>query len=199
MDFDLIYEIKSKGEFYLEPWPHVIVNQVLDPKIADLLGENWPDEGVSGRVGKKLQLTKESAPNEAWKNFYDTIITKQGQDLNLFMCETFKNFCTPFESETPFDEIALRLNEEPEERMIKNWHVDNARKKFTGIMYFENPVGRLELSNCETTKSIEPKHNMYVFWAASEETVHRFFAGPGTRKSLSLSAHYPRANQSQET
>lgn len=192
MDFDLIYEIESKAEFYPEPWPHVIVNQVLDPNLADLLSENWPDNGSNTSVGKKLKLTEESAPNEVWKNFYSNIIIEQGQDLNQFMCETFKNFCKPFEFETPFDEISLRLNEEPEERIIKNWHVDDARKKFTGIMYFGNPVGRLELSNFETIKSIEPKHNMYVFWAASEETVHRFFAGPGTRKSLSLSAHYPK-------
>ena len=194
MEINLIDSLKEKSEFYLDPWPHVIVNQVFSSKIADSLGKSWPKIGEESKNGKRLNLTMESAPNEIWKSFYNSIINEQNEDLNHFMCETFKGFCKPYEVEPTFDDIVLRYNEEREERMIKDWHIDGDRKKFTGLMYFNNPIGRLELTNCETTKVIEPKHNMYVFWAHSEEAVHRFFAGPGTRHSLSLSAHYPKVD-----
>lgn len=191
MKINLIESIKEKGEFYLDPWPHMIVKNVLDENLADMLGENWPTIGLESDVGKTVNIAV-SDPQKIhplWQKFYTDII-EQGYDLNRYMCEVFKGFCKSHNPKEKFDEIRLRIVKEDQERMIKPWHTDNKRKKFTGLMYFDNPVGRLELFNFETTKVIEPESNMYVFWPSSKETVHRFFAGPGTRKSVSISANH---------
>jgi hypothetical protein len=162
-----------------DPWPHIMIEEALEPNFAKSLLETFPDSN-------KFHHGYDGTPN--WSKFTTENIERASETYDMLE-EIFNAPHTPYSHH----ELNLNLYQNASIDLIRDWHTDGREKKFQILLYLgEEDGGEFELLNDSKTLTYPYKHNRLIVWHNTKETQHRFWSVVGNRYTVSMPLYsYP--------
>ncbi len=182
-----MYLFDRPYQYFNEPWPHIVIENVLPDDVADYMLKNWPEGQPYGSWVRNFGAGNDDPVHAKFErvNFIertDDILKTSAEifgDNDVFDCD--------------LDGLIYRDLKSDESYLVRDWHIDNPEKKYHGMLYIGSGkdasfVARHDKTGLE--KVYEYKHNRFLWWRNTPETMHKFYSGTGSRKTISISADF---------
>lgn len=173
-----LFEHTQRAQLYDWPYPHLVIQNALDPALAKLLA---------------LQLNC-SDPPPLWQKVIEENLNRRSSETVKYLDSIFEQPTTDFHvHEANFAD----LSDHREPVLIRNWHLDSSMKKYQTLYFLGNCTkgGEHEmLEEATGMKKVIPfTHNMLLAWHNNHEhpkAIHRFYSGVGQRYTLNIPIDY---------
>jgi hypothetical protein len=173
-----LFEHTQRAQLYDWPYPHLVIQNALDPALAKLLA---------------LQLNCENPP-PLWQKVIEENLNRRSSETVEYLDSIFEQPTTDVRvHEANFADLSNYR--EPE--LIRDWHLDSSMKKYQTLYFLGNCTkgGEHEMLEEATgmKKVISFTHNMLLAWHNSHEpptATHRFYSGQGQRYTLNIPIDY---------
>lgn len=181
-----MYLFDQKYQYFEEPWPHILIENVLPEHVADYMLHNWPE----GKPYSDIVHFGADVDDPVYNDFEKiNFIERADEILSL----SAKIFGDEKSNDCDLDGLAYRELKASESYLFRDWHTDNPNKKYHGILYIGSGPNAAFVAKNEKTgaeKIYEYEHNRFLWWRNTPETVHKFYTGTGSRKTISISADF---------
>lgn len=177
-------------QYFEEPWPHIVIENVLPEDVADHMLHNWPD--IAGFGPRFLEFGGFGIDTEdpILLEFERVNFFERADDILKMSAEIFKDELV---DDCDLDGFMYKDHKYQTPTLIRDWHTDNPNKKYNGILYIgSGPNAQFVAKNKKTKieKTYEYEHNRLIWWRSNSESWHKFYSGVGSRKTMSISADF---------
>ena len=191
-------------QYFEEPWPHIVIENVLPKKIADHMLHNWPETNVYNESHKK-EIDRSDVLLEPILNFganSDDPIYEEFEYVNFVQRtdEILETAAKIFNDPDPYDcDLTDLVYREVKRKasdpvvLVRDWHTDKPQKKYNSILYIgsgENAGFQALNKKTGIDKMYEYRHNRLIWWRNTREAVHRFYSGNASRKTINLASDF---------
>ena len=181
-----MYLFDKPYQYFTEPWPHIVIENVLPDDVAEYMLNNWP-EGQDYGVIKTFGAGNDDPVHAEFErvNFIE-----RADDILMTSAQIF-NDDDAFDCD--LDGLIYRDLKADEPCLVRDWHIDNTEKKYHGILYIGSVKDAAFVARNDETcleKVYEYEHNRFLWWRNTPETMHKFYSGTGSRKTISISADF---------
>lgn len=173
-----LFENRQRAQLYDWPYPHLVIQNALDPALAKLLA---------------LQLNC-SDPPPLWQKVIEENLNHRSSETVEYLDSVFEQPTTDFHVHEA-NLTSLDFGGDPE--LVRDWHIDGDRKKYQTLYFFGNCTkgGEHEMLDEKTgmRKVIPFTHNMMLAWYnrySEPRAMHRFYSGQGQRYTFNMPVDY---------
>lgn len=183
-----MYLLNNTIQYLDEPWPHIVIDNVLPNDVAGYMLANFPSAGSS---------EKEQRQNK-FIGYSDDPVFKEFHDINEARQQEFHETLNDIFSQPKEDLINTRYSfktTKPREvyQVEKKWHTDKSDKKYKVLIYLGSGKGGwYEMANPDTKqiKKYEYQHNRAIIYNNSEQCFHRFYSSNVDRHTIGFSVKF---------
>lgn len=185
-----MFLIENTVQVYKDPWPHLVINNVLPKDVASYMLQFFPNPGPS---------EKEQKYNQRRGGYWDDPVFTLFQKTNQQRQEELFEIVDDAFGDLTTDEYTLSdftFRKEPPQWppvLLKDWHTDLPNKKYHAMLYLGNGDGgwlemRDEKRNFE--KRYAYIHNRMILWRNADDTLHRFWSSNNSRQTIGFAIEY---------
>ena len=185
-----MFLLKNTPTFHKDPWPHLVINNVLPEDVANYMLEHFPEPGPS---------EKEQKYNQRRGGFIDDKVYDEFRLVNQLMSDEIFEIVDDAFGDLTTDEYTLSdftYRKQPPQWppvLLKDWHTDLPNKKYHAMLYLGNGDGgwfelRDEKRNFE--KRYAYIHNRMILWRNDDDTLHRFWSSNNCRHTIGFAIEY---------
>ena len=209
-----MYLFEQPYQYFEEPWPHIVIENVFPEDAAERMLNNWPDNLPPRGLGDPAYYEDKwysDHKDQIFDDFEQVNFIDRADDVLKALAEAFNE---PVFDDCDIDGLMYRDDNKFSElqehyqmidviseagkivgqkKMMRDWHTDGPNKKYHGMLY----IGSGENSECIAKnkktgidKTYEYRHNRLIMWRNTPDTVHKFYCGVESRKSISIAANY---------
>jgi len=186
-----MYLFDRPYQYFNEPWPHIVIENVLPKNAADRMLNNWPDNLPTR--GKDYSYYDDEwfsgHKDQVFHDFEQVNFIDRADDVLKALAEAF--------NETVVDDCdiegLLYRDDIPSNLPLRDWHVDYPSKKYHGILYIGSGENSEFVAGNKKTgidKPYEYRHNRLIMWRNTPDTFHKFYCGVKSRKTISIAVNY---------
>lgn len=185
-----MYLLKNTAQVYKDPWPHIVINNVLPEDVANYMLNKFPDPGPSAKEQKYNQRRGGYKDDPTFANFE---LENELAKVCLFedIDDAFNDLTT---DEYTLSDFTYR--KQPPQWppvLLKDWHTDLPNKKYHAMIYLgEGNGGWLEMRDEKRNleKRYEYTHNRMILWRNADDTLHRFWSSDNCRHTIGFAIEY---------
>ena len=208
-------------QYFEEPWPHIIIENVLPEDAAERMLNNWPDNLPPRGLGDPAYYEDKwfsDHKDQVFDDFEQVNFIDRADDVLKALAEAFnepvfddcdidglmyrddKFSNLPAKQKTAQDLIGKIENVISEtgeiigqKKIMRGWHLDNPNKKYHGMLYIGSGENSEFVAGNEKTgidKTYEYRHNRLIMWRNTPDTLHKFYCGVESRKTISIACNY---------
>lgn len=187
-----MYLFDQKYQYFEEPWPHIVIENVLPEDAAGRMLNNWPDNLPPRGLGDPTYYEDQwfsGCKDKVFDDFERVNFIDKADDVLKALAETFNE---PVFDDCDIDGLMYR-DDKFSNLPLRDWHVDNPNKKYHGMLYIGSGENSEFVARNEKTgidKTYEYRHNRLIMWRNTPDTLHKFYCGVESRKTISIAANY---------
>jgi hypothetical protein len=169
-------------KYFNDPWPHIVIDDVLPIDVADYMLVNFPAAGDSEKEQRQNKF-RGYPEDPVFKEFIDINQARQ-QEIEETLSGIFQQ---PKEDLKTTRYAFKTTNVYNHYHIEKKWHTDNPHNKYMVLMYFGSGEGGwFEMANPETKqlKRYRYIHNRAIIYNNAEQCFHRYYSSNITRRSM---------------
>ena len=162
------------------PWPMIIIEDVLPTVVANHMKDNWPVHND--------RLKTPYLDDPVFAKFYQVNFKERSQDIIRDLDRMFDQ-----ESKNVKLNHLIYIDQiDTERKLTREFHTDNLKKKYHLMFYIgDAPGGEFEACNKHGDILTLPyQHNRLIIWHNTEQTMHRWYSAIGSRKTMSIAVNY---------
>ena len=206
-----MYLFEQPYQYFEEPWPHIVIENVLPDDAAECMLNNWPKNIPERSIEKYYDNTWFAGHKvKVFEDFEQVNFIDRADDVLKTLAKAFNEpvvydcdidglvyrhstFSNPHEQYEIVDVISESGKKVGEKKRMRDWHIDFQDKKYHGMLYIGSGENSEFVARNEKTgidKAYEYSHNRLIMWRNTPDTVHTFYCGVESRKTISIAAHF---------
>lgn len=182
-------------EYFEEPWPHIVIENVLPLDAAEHMLNNWPvcmPYREKGEVYPLKGLPEFGAKygDPVFDEFERVNYVERTEEILKLSAKIFQD---KHWDDCDLDGLFYKEAKKDYPVLLRDWHIDALSKKYHGILYIgSGPQGEFMMWNKQTDekKAYEYTHNRFIYWRNTADTFHKFYSSTPSRKTISISADF---------
>ena len=183
-----MYLLDNSIQYFNDPWPHIVIDEVLPIDVADYMLANFPSTGNTEKEQRQNKFI--GYPEDPIFKEFDMVNTDRQQEFH----NTLNTIFSQPREELINTRYSFKITKTCETYQIqKKWHTDKSDKKYMILMYFgSGDGGWYEMANPKTKqlKRYEYTHNRAIIYNNAEQCFHRYYSSSIDRRSMAFAVKF---------